>query len=43
MTKKTLVRIILAAVIALVLAGASLIVARNNPGAVGEAPSGFVH
>lgn len=43
MTKKTLVRIILAILIAAVLGGASLIIANGNAGAGPETPTGFFH
>ena len=43
MTKKTLARIILAILIAAVLGGASLIIAKSNAGAAPETPSGFFH
>jgi hypothetical protein len=42
MTRKTLVRIILVTLIAIVLGGASLIIANNSVGSV-NAPSGFFH
>ena len=43
MTKKTLARIIMAALIAAVLGGAALIIARSNTGVGAEAPTGFFH
>ena len=43
MTKKMLARIILAILIAAVLGGASLIIAKGNAGAAPETPSSFFH
>jgi hypothetical protein len=43
MTTKTLARTILAILIAALLGGASLIIARNGAGAGVELPAGFVH
>ena len=43
MTTKTVVRTILAVVIAALLGGASLIIARSGAGAGVEVPAGFVH
>ena len=43
MTTKTVVRTILAVVIAALLGGASLIIARGGAGAGVEVPAGFVH
>jgi hypothetical protein len=43
MTTKTLARIIVAILIAAMLGGASLIIARNNTGSGAETPSGFFH
>ena len=43
MTTNTVARTILAVVIAALLGGASLIIARSGAGAGVEAPAGFVH
>ena len=43
MTKKTLAHAILTLVIAALLGGASLIIARSGAGGRAEAPAGFVH
>jgi hypothetical protein len=43
MTRKMLVWFIVVAAMAVVLGGASLIVANSGTSAAGDAPSGFVH
>jgi hypothetical protein len=43
MTTPTLVRLIVAILIAAVLGGASLIIAKNSAGSGIEIPAGFVH
>jgi hypothetical protein len=43
MTRTILLRVIVVALVALVLGGASLILLANGAGAVADAPSGFFH
>lgn len=43
MTRQTFVRVVIAIVIAAVLGGASLIVARGSAGSAIDTTSGFVH